>query len=61
MKDAYVKQWHDEHDLEPGKEPIQEAITLNGDDYIDFKPHLAKFFDAVHTRYRVVQDAIFGP
>lgn len=60
MRDAYTKQWHSEHDPAPGNEPITEAVTINGDDYDDLKPHLARFFDAVRTRRPVVQDAVFG-
>jgi predicted dehydrogenase len=60
MRDAYVRQWHSEHDPAPGMEPIQESVTMNGADYDDLKPHLAKFFNAVRTRRPVVQDAFFG-
>jgi predicted dehydrogenase len=60
MKNAYVKQWHEEHDPVPGQEPAPEAITFNGNDYDDLKPHLWKFFEAVRSRQPVVQDAVFG-
>jgi predicted dehydrogenase len=60
MRDAYVKQWHQEHDPLPGKEPAPESITYNGNDYDDLKPHLWKFFEAVRSRKPVVQDAVFG-
>jgi predicted dehydrogenase len=60
MRDAYTKQWHDEHDPIPGQEPCPESITYNGDDYDDLKPHLWKFFEAVRSRKPVVQDAVFG-
>jgi predicted dehydrogenase len=60
MRDAYVKQWHEEHDPVPGKEPAPESITYNGNDYDDLKPHLAKFFGAVRSRKPVPQDAVFG-
>jgi predicted dehydrogenase len=60
MRDAYFKQWHDEHDPAPGKEPAPETITWNGNDYDDLRPHVAKFFDAVRSRKPVVQDAVFG-
>jgi predicted dehydrogenase len=60
MRDAYVKQWHEEHDPVPGKEPAPESITWNGNDYDDLKPHLRKFFEAVKSRKPVVQDAVFG-
>jgi predicted dehydrogenase len=60
MKNAYVKQWHEEHDPVPGQEPAPESITFNGNDYDDLKPHLWKFFEAVRSRKPVVQDAVFG-
>ena len=60
LKNAYVKQWHEEHDPVPGQEPAPETITYNGDDYDDLKPHLWKFFEAVRSRKPVVQDAVFG-
>jgi predicted dehydrogenase len=60
MKNAYVKRWHEEHDPVPGQEPAPEAITFNGNDYDDLKPHLWKFFEAVRSRQPVVQDAVFG-
>lgn len=60
MREAYVKQWHEEHDPPPGKEPASETITWSGNDYDDLRPHLAKFFDAVRSRQPVVQDAVFG-
>jgi hypothetical protein len=37
MRDAYVKQWHQEHDPVPGKEPAPETITYNGNDYDDLR------------------------
>jgi predicted dehydrogenase len=60
MRDAYVKQWHEEHDPVPGKEPAPQSITYNGNDYDDLRPHLWKFFQAVRSRKPVVQDAVFG-
>src|SRR5208337_4960030 len=60
LKDAYVKQWHEEHDPAPGKEPAPETVTCNGNDYDDLRPHLWKFFEAVRSRKPVVQDAVFG-
>jgi predicted dehydrogenase len=60
MREAYVKQWHEEHDPSPGKEPASETITWSGNDYDDLRPHLARFFDAVRSRQPVVQDAVFG-
>ena len=60
MREAYVKQWHAEHDPVPGKEPAPQSVTYNGNDYDDLKPHLWKFFEAVRSRKPVVQDAVFG-
>src|ERR1035437_5650719 len=59
LREAYLKQWHEEHDPVPGKEPCPETITYNGNDYDDLKPHLWKFFQAVKARKPVVQDALF--
>jgi predicted dehydrogenase len=60
LRNPYVKQWHEEHDPEPGKEPATETITFNGNDYDDLRPHLWKFFEAVRSRQPVVQDIVFG-
>jgi len=60
LKNAYIKQWHEEHDPAPGKEPAPETVTYNGNDYDDLRPHLWKFFEAVRSRKPVVQDAVFG-
>jgi predicted dehydrogenase len=60
MRDTYVKQWHEEHDPLPGKEPAPETLTYNGNDYDDLRPHLARFFDSVRTRKPVPQDVVFG-
>ncbi len=60
LRNAYVKQWHEEHDPIPGQEPAPETVTFNSDDYDDLKPHLWKFFQAVRSRQPVVQDAVFG-
>ena len=60
MREQYVKQWHKEHDPEPGKEPAPESLTWNGNDYDDLRPHLWNFFEAVRSRRPVVQDALFG-
>jgi predicted dehydrogenase len=60
LRNAYVKQWHEEHDPAPGKEPAMQTITYNGNDYDDLRPHLWKFFEAVRSRQLVVQDVVFG-
>jgi hypothetical protein len=60
LRNAYVKQWHEEHDPAIGKEPTTETVTYNGNDYDDLRPHLWKFFNAVRSRKPVLQDAVFG-
>ena len=60
LHDAYVKEWHKEHDPVPGQEPALETITYNGNDYDDLKPHLWNFFEAMRSRKPVLQDAVFG-
>ena len=60
MRDAYVKQWHQEHDPAPGKEPAPESITYNGNDYDDLRPHMWKFFESVRSRKPLVQDTVIG-
>jgi predicted dehydrogenase len=60
LRNAYVKQWHEEHDPTPGQEPAPESLKYDGDDYDDLKPHLWKFFEAVRSRQPVVQDVVFG-
>lgn len=60
MRNAYIKQWHEEHDPVPGQEPVLEGIAYTGDDYDDLRPHLWNFFEAVRSRKPVVQDAVFG-
>ncbi|HEY3627405.1 MAG TPA: Gfo/Idh/MocA family oxidoreductase [Terracidiphilus sp.] len=60
LRNPYTRQWHEEHDPVPGEEPAPEAITYNGNDYDDLRPHLWNFFQAVRTRKPVVQDIVFG-
>jgi len=60
LREAYVEQWHREHDPEPGREPLLESVSYGGPSYDDVEPHLARFFDAVRTRQPVVEDAVFG-
>jgi predicted dehydrogenase len=60
LKNAYFKQWHDEHDPKPGKEPTSETVSYKGDDYDDLRPHMWNFFQAVRSRQPVLQDAVFG-
>ena len=60
IRDAYYKQWHDEHDVPLEREKALEATTYKGADYNDVKPHLWNFFQAVKTRQAVVENAVFG-
>lgn len=60
MRAAYVKEWHEKHDPQPGKEPSSQNITINGNDYDDLRPHVWNFFEAVRSRKPVVQDVVFG-
>jgi hypothetical protein len=60
MRDEYVKQWHEQHDVPPGQEPISSDTSYRGDDWDDLRPHLFNFFQAVRTRKPVVEDAVFG-
>jgi predicted dehydrogenase len=60
MRDEYVKQWHAEHDITPGKEPLMEDVVYRGNDWDDLRPHLWNFFQAVKSRKPVVEDAVFG-
>ena len=60
LRDAYIKEWHAEHDVPPGKEPTSEVVTYQGPPYDDTKPHLWNFFEAVRTRKPVMEDAVFG-
>jgi hypothetical protein len=60
LKNAYFKQWHDEHDPKPGHEPAPKSESYRGNDYDDLKPHLWNFFQAVRSRKPLVQDVVFG-
>jgi predicted dehydrogenase len=60
MRDEYVKQWHEEHDVTPGQEPMGSDTLYRGDDWDDLKPHLYNFFQSVRTRKPPVEDAVFG-
>ena len=60
MREAYFKQWHQEHDPKPGQEPAPEGITYRSISWDDVKPHLWNFFQAVRTRKPVTEDAVFG-
>jgi predicted dehydrogenase len=60
LREAYVKQWHEEHDSVPGHEPVPESVVFRSVPYDEVKPHLWNFFQAVKTRKPVTEDAVFG-
>jgi predicted dehydrogenase len=60
MREEYVRQWHAEHDREPGHEPLSDDIVYRGNDWDDVRPHLWNFFRAVKSRKPVAEDAVFG-
>jgi len=60
LRNAYFKQWHEEHDPRPGEEPAPQTVSYHGDDYDDLRPHLWNFFQAVRSRKPIVQDVVFG-
>jgi predicted dehydrogenase len=60
MREAYVKQWHTEHDPIIGKEPFVTDSLYKGWDWDDMRPHLWTFFQAVKSRKPVTEDAVFG-
>jgi predicted dehydrogenase len=60
LREAYLKQWHEEHDPALGHEPIREGTVYRGVNYNEVKPHLWNFFQAVKTRQPVVENAVFG-
>jgi predicted dehydrogenase len=60
MRADYEKNWHREHPVLPGQEPISDTTTYQGDDWDDVRPHLWNFFQAVRSRKPVVEDVVFG-
>jgi predicted dehydrogenase len=60
MKEKYFTEWHAEHSIVPGKEPLTNDALYTGDDWDDVKPHLWNFFQAVKSRKPVAEDAVFG-
>lgn len=60
MRQEYVKEWHEEHDPPPGKEPLTEQTLYAGDDWDDLRPHISTFFESVKTRRPNVENAVFG-
>ena len=60
MREAYFKQWHEEHDPQLGKEPEYLDTFYKGHDWDDMRPHLNVFFQAVKSRKDVTENAVFG-
>jgi len=60
LREAYDKQWHDEHDPPVGQEPLAEAYTYKGDDWDDQRPHMWAYFQAVRSRKPLPEDTVFG-
>jgi len=60
LREAYMKQWHEQHDPSPGKEPLAEGFNYRGDSWDDLRPHLWNYFQAVRTRKPVTEDVVFG-
>ena len=60
MREAYIKQWHAEHDPAVGHEPVVETMVFKSLQFDDLKPHLWNFFQAVKSRKPVTEDAVFG-
>jgi hypothetical protein len=60
LRDAYYKEWHQEHDPAVGHEPVTEGVVYRGTQFDDVKPHLWTFFQAVKSRQPVTEDAVFG-
>ncbi|HUB81455.1 MAG TPA: Gfo/Idh/MocA family oxidoreductase [Bryobacteraceae bacterium] len=59
-REQYVRQWHAEHAIPPGKETVMQSAVFQSDDWDDLRPHLWNFFRAVKTRGTVAEDAVFG-
>jgi len=60
LREAYEKEWHQQNDPIPGKEPVEEGISYMGASMDDTKPHLWNFFQAVRSRQPVIEDVVFG-
>ena len=60
MREEYIRQWHADHAVAPGKDPIMESAVFQTDNWDDLRPHLWTFFQAVKTRAAVAEDAAFG-
>jgi predicted dehydrogenase len=60
LREKYEQQWHAEHPVTLGHEPISESSVFHGTGGDDVRPHLWNFFQAVRTRKPVAEDAVFG-
>jgi len=60
LHEAYVKQWHEDHDPPPGREPASETVVFRSVSFDELKPHLWNFFQSVKSRKPVAEDAVFG-
>jgi predicted dehydrogenase len=61
LREAYLAQWHKEHDVPLGQQAsMPESLTLHAPDFDDTQVHLWNFFEAVRTRKPVVEDVVFG-
>jgi predicted dehydrogenase len=60
LREAYFKQWHEEHDPAPGQEPLTETYSYKGDDWDDQRPHMWAYFQAVRSRKSLPEDTVFG-
>ena len=59
LRDAYMKQWHAEHDVASASEAMG-STRYTGPSWDDIKPHLWNFFQSVRSRQPVVEDVVFG-
>lgn len=60
MRDAYEKEWHEQHDVAPGQEPLAESYSYKGDDWDDQRPHMWAYFQGVRSRKPLPEDTVFG-
>jgi len=60
LREAYIKQWHEQHDPAPGKEPLSGGFAYKGDSWDDQRPHMWSYFQAVRSRKPLTEDAVFG-
>ena len=60
LRTEYIAQWHANHPRKLGHEPLTPAMSYEGPDWDDLKPHLWTFFEATKSRQPVAEDAEFG-